>query len=216
MRITSLQPQVKNPDRVNVFVDEHFLLGASALVVLKMGLRVGHEITTEQVAQLQQEEAQQKAVDQALNYLSFRPRSREEVRRYLHRKETPPDLIAPVLERLDQLDLVNDRSFTSFWIESRERANPKGMQAIKNELRMKGIEREVIDEMVDDEQDEERALVAGRKKALTLLNRPEMDYQTFRTRLGPFLQRRGFQYAIITRTVRALWQELKDTTPEED
>ncbi len=215
MRITALEPQVNNPERINLYVDGHFLLGVNAEIVLKMGLQVEQELLPEQLEQLRSEDAEQQAVDRALNYLSFRPRSREEVRRYLRRKETPPEIIEAALARLDRLDFVNDRAFAEFWIETRGQFNPRGAHALKNELRMKGVEREVVDELVDDEQDEERALRAGRKKAMSLVNVPNMDYARFRNRLGSFLQRRGFGYDVTTRTVRALWEELKEEPEEE-
>jgi len=214
MRITALEPQVNNPERINLFVDGRFLLGVNAAIVLQMGLRLEQELLSDQLEQLRSEEAEQQAVDRALNYLSYRPRSREEVRRYLRRKETPPEIIEAALERLDRLDFVNDRTFAGFWIESREQFSPRGARALKNELRMKGVERDVVDELVDDKQDEERALRAGRKKAMSLVNVPNIDYATFRNRLGSFLQRRGFGYQVTTRTVRALWKELKEE-PEE-
>jgi regulatory protein len=213
MRITALQPQIKDPERLNLFVDNRFLMGISALVALQMHLKVGQELTPQQVELLRQEEALQQAVARALNYLSFRPRSREEVKRYLERKQTPLELIDRALERLEQLELINDQAFAEFWMESRARFNPKGAQAIKNELRQKGVTREVVDEIVDDEQDEERAHQAARKKAQMLVGQSGMDFKTFRLRLGSFLQRRGFSYEIATRTVRELWQEL---TEEED
>src|SRR6266446_4235897 len=147
MHITALEPQVNNPERVNLYVDGRFLLGVSAAIVLQMGLRLNQELRPDQLEQLRSEESEQQAVDRALNYLSFRPRSRE-----------------------------------------------------------------VVDELVDAEQDEERALRAGRKKAVSLVNIPHMDYATFRNRLGSFLQRRGFGYEIVSRTVRSLWKELR---PEE-
>lgn len=216
MRITSLQTQATNLERINVFADDQFLIGVNALIVLQLGLEVGQELSPAQLDQLRSEEALQKAVDRALNYLSFRPRSREEVRRYLRRKETPTELIGSVMERLDRLDLVNDRAFASFWIESREQFSPRGSHALKNELRMKGVEREVTDELVNDEKDEERALKAGEKKAFSLVRIPDIDYATFRTRLGSFLQRRGFGYEITTRTVRKLWQDLKEQEASDD
>lgn len=210
MRITALQPQATNPDRINIFVDDSFLMGANALIVLQMTLKVGQELSAAQVEQLRHDETLQQAVDRAYNYLSFRPRSREEVRRYLRRKETPPELIDAVLARLSHLNLINDHDFASFWIETREQFSPRGAQALKNELRMKGVEREVVDELVSNEQDDERALAAGRKKAFSLIRTPGIDFATFRTRLGSFLQRRGFSYAVATKTVKALWQELKE------
>jgi regulatory protein len=215
MRITALEPQTNNPERINLYVDGRFLLGVNAAIVLQLGLRLEQELSPSQLELLQSEEAEQRAVDRALNYLSYRPRSREEVRRYLRRKETLPEIIEAALARLDRLDFVNDRTFAGFWIESREQFSPRGARALKNELRMKGVERNVVDEMVNDEQDEERALRAGRKKAMALVNAPNIDYATFRNRLGSFLQRRGFGYQIATKTVRVLWKELK-AEPEEE
>lgn len=215
MRITALEPQMNNPDRINLFVDGRFFMGVNAVVVLQMGLRLEQELSPEQLEQLHSEEVEQRAVDRALNFLSYRPRSREEVRRYLRRKETPPEIIETALARLDRLDFVNDRTFAGFWIESREHFSPRGARALKNELRMKGVERDVVDELVKDEQDEERALRAGRKKAITLVKASNIDYATFRNRLGSFLQRRGFDYQIVTKTVRELWKELKEEPEQE-
>jgi regulatory protein len=207
MRITDLEPQANNPERVNVYVDGRFLLGIRAELAYKMGLHVEQELLPDQLEQLRSEEAEQQAVDRALNFLSYRPRSREEVRRYLRRKETPPEIIETALARLDRLDFVNDRDFASFWIENREQFSPRGSRALKNELRMKGVDREVVDELVNDEHDEERALQAGQKKADSLLRAPNMDFATFRNRLGSFLQRRGFGYDVTARVVKQLWRE---------
>lgn len=211
MRITALEPQANNPERVNVFVDGRFLMGVNAALVLQMALHVEQELSPEQLEQLRHDEAEQQAVDRALNFLGYRPRSREEVRRYLLRKQTPPEIIEAALARLDRLDFVNDRAFAGFWIENREQFSPRGARALKNELRLKGVDREVVDELVDEEQDEQRALLAGRKKALSLAHLPNMDYATFRTRLGSFLLRRGFGYEVVTRTVKALWREVMDS-----
>lgn len=215
MRITSLEQQAKNPDRVNLYLDGKFALGISAELMLKLGLHIDQELSPSDMEQIESEEARQQAVERAINYLSFRPRSQEEVRRYLRKKETPPDIIEAVLERLHRLDYLNDKSFASFWVENREQFNPRGSQALRNELRLKGVDREIVDEIVSDEQDAELALRAGRKKALLLLQSPGMDYAKFRNRLGGFLQRRGFSYEVVSRTVRALWEELKAEDSEE-
>ena len=210
MRITALEPQINDAERVNLYVDGHFLLGVNAAIVLQMDLHIEQELLPEQLEQLRSEEAEQQAVDRALNFLSYRPRSREEVRRYLRRKETPPDIIEAALARLDRLDFVDDRAFVEFWVENRDKFNPRGSRMLKNELRMKGVERDIVDELVDKDADEELALRAGRKKAISLLRLPNMDYPTFRNRLGAFLQRRGFGYEVVTHAVKALWQEVKD------
>jgi regulatory protein len=216
MKITALEPQANNAERMNLYVDGRFLLGVSAAVVLQMGLKLEQELSPAQLERLRSEEAAQQAVERAYNFLSYRPRSREEVRRYLRRKQTAPEIIDAAMERLDRLELVNDHEFASFWAENREQYSPRGARAIKNELRMKGVNREVVDEMISNEKDEEFALRAGRKKALSLLHNPAMDFMTFRTRLASFLQRRGFDYEIVARTVKVLWQELKPEDVIED
>src|SRR6266516_5721452 len=110
MKITALEPQANNAERINLFVDGRFLLGVNATVVLQMGLEQEQELSPAQLEQLRSEEALQQAVERAYNYLSYRPRSREEVRRYLRRKETPPAVIDAALARLERLDFVNDRT----------------------------------------------------------------------------------------------------------
>ncbi len=210
MRITAIEPQARDAERVNIYVDGRFLLGASAEVVARLDLEVEQELQPDQLEELHGEEALQQAVERAYNFLSYRPRSRVEVRRYLKRKETPPAIIEAALAKLDRLNLTNDEAFTTFWIENRAQFSPRGERALKNELRQKGVERDIVDELVDDEQDEELALRAGRKKAQSLARLPTMDLATFRTRLGSFLQRRGFGYAVVSRAVRMLWEETQE------
>lgn len=207
MQITALEPQAHQPERINLFLDGVFALGISAELMFKLGLHVEQELSAADFAQIQHEEACQQAVDLAINYLSFRPRSQIEVQRHLRKKNVAPEIIETVLERLKNLQYIDDRAFTSFWVENREQFNPRGSQGLRNELRMKGIERELLEELVTDEHDEELALRAAQKKAADLLQMPTMDYQTFRNRLGGFLQRRGFSYDVVTRTIRTLWQE---------
>ncbi|HLJ36547.1 MAG TPA: regulatory protein RecX [Ktedonobacteraceae bacterium] len=210
MKITAIETQARDAERVNIYVDGRFLLGASAEVVARLELEVEQELEPEQLEQLHGEEELQRAVERAYNFLSYRPRSRVEVRRYLKRKETPPAIIEAALAKLDRLNLTNDEAFTTFWIENRAQFSPRGERALKNELRQKGVERDIVDELVDDGQDEELALRAGRKKAQSLARLPGMDLATFRTRLGSFLQRRGFGYAVVSRAVRMLWEETQE------
>jgi regulatory protein len=224
MRITAIEPQVNRSEQVNLFVDGRLLMSIGVLVVERLGLRVGQELTLEQLAGLRREAALQEALDRALNYLSFRPRSREEVRRHLQRRGTPADLIAEVLERLQELKLVDDRAFASFWVEERDRFSPRGARALRSELRARGVAPEIAAEAIGEERaaereeqsEEARALRAGHRKAQTLLRSPTIDYATFRNRLGPFLVRRGFSYETARHAVQALWQELRASPPEDE
>ncbi|MBX5450709.1 regulatory protein RecX [Thermogemmatispora sp.] len=208
MQITAIEPLANKSELVNLFVDGHHLLTVSVLVVERLGLAVGQELSAEQLVRLRREAALQEALDRALNYLSFRPRSRQEVHHYLRRRGTAPDLIEAVLERLTELKLVDDRAFATFWVESRERFHPESAQALRSELRARGIAPEIAAEVVNQEDDEERALRAGRKKVQALLRgKAGKNYEAFRNQLGAFLLRRGFSYETAKRIVRQLWHE---------
>jgi regulatory protein len=118
-----------------------------------------------------------------------------------------------ILDRLQQLELLDDRQFADFWIENRERFSPRSARALGQELRQHGVARETVDEVSDPDRDEERALAAGRQRLRSVA---ALDYQAFRARLGGFLLRRGFSYGVVRVAVRTLWQESRGAAPEDD
>jgi regulatory protein len=216
MQITALEQQVHTSERINLFLDGAFALSISVALMFGLGLHVGQELSVEELEQLKEAEAVQQAIERAINYLSFRPRSQEEVRRNLRKKETPPEIIEQALAYLQERDYLNDRTFAAFWVENRGQYNPRGSQALRRELRLKGVEQEIVEEVVDREQDGALALRAAQKKARLLLQTPGMDYKTFRNRLGGFLQRRGFSYEAVSLAVRTLWEEARRDPPDEE
>jgi regulatory protein len=116
-------------------------------------------------------------------------------------------LVERILDRLELLELLDDRQFADFWVENRERFNPRGARALAQELRQRGVAGETIEQVSRPEDDEGRALAAGRRRLHAFSN---LSYQDFRVRLGQFLLRRGFDYDVIQRAIRQLWEEVGD------
>jgi regulatory protein len=218
MKITALEPQARAPNRYNLSLDGRFALGLDAAVVLAEGLSVGAELTEEDVERLCAREDERRLFDAAVRFLAPRPRSRAEVRRRLlrpHPKRTTPspEAVDRILDRLQHLELLDDRQFADFWIENRERFSPRSARALGQELRQHGVAHETVDEVSDPDRDEERALAAGRQR---LRGAAGLDYEAFRARLGGFLLRRGFSYSVVRAAVRTLWQESRGAAPEAD
>jgi len=71
--------------------------------------------------------------------LEVRPRSTEEVRRRLRDNGYRPDLVEGAVERLLALGYLDDAAFARSWVESRDRARPRGARALRDELRHKGV-----------------------------------------------------------------------------
>jgi regulatory protein len=84
-------------------------------------------------------------LEAAARYLEVRPRSVEEVRRRLRDAGYRDDLIDGAIERLAALGYLDDAAFARAWVESRDRARPRGARALRNELRRKGVPAEDVD-----------------------------------------------------------------------
>jgi regulatory protein len=201
--ITSVVIQARNPHRVNVHLDGTYAFALSLEVATQASLKQGVVLSDQQIGDLAAEDVWHKTYDATLNFLSYRPRSEDEVRRYLNKRKVPPDLIAKLIVRLKQSKLVDDEAFARFWVENRETFSPRSSRAMRAELRSKGIDNSTIEESVTGD-DSEAAYRAGLKKVRTL--RAD-DFETFRRKLLPFLQRRGFGYETAREAVNRLWRE---------
>jgi regulatory protein len=84
----------------------------------------------------------------AARFLELRSRSVDEMRRHLAAARYPADLIERAIVRLLELGMLDDRAFGRAWVESRDRARPRGEQALRRELGLKGLERDLIAELL--------------------------------------------------------------------
>jgi regulatory protein len=85
-------------------------------------------------------------VKAAARYLEQRSRSVSEVRRHLTEAQYPEALVTQAVDRLVDLGILDDEAFAAAWVESRDRGRPRGTAALRRELAMKGLDREIIEE----------------------------------------------------------------------
>ena len=137
MHITKLEYQKKTPGRVNIYVDGKFAVGISLDDVVKLGLFKDQEISSDFLNQIISQSEFGKALNLALNFLSFRPRSEFEVRQYLKRKKA--ENVDKIIDRLRELGQINDEEFTKWYLDQRKTFRPKGRRALQAELYKKGI-----------------------------------------------------------------------------
>jgi regulatory protein len=89
-------------------------------------------------------------------FLEARHRSVAEVRRKLTRLGYRADLVAGAVERLGELGYLDDDAFARSWVESRDRARPRGEHALRRELGQKGVDRTLVDAVLDDRREDSR------------------------------------------------------------
>ncbi|MCS7282210.1 MAG: RecX family transcriptional regulator [Anaerolineae bacterium] len=190
-RITALKVQKKNPNRVNVYLDGQFAFGLAAIEAAR--LRVGQVLSDEDIARLRQGDQVERAAERALDLLSYRPRSEAELRSRLE-EHYDEAALGEALERLRRGGLLDDREFARYWVENRFQYNPRGKSVLRQELRQKGLEDEIIEEALANYDEEQAASLAAQK----LLRRWKgAAPQLLRRRLTNALLRRGFPYSLV-------------------
>ncbi len=202
-KITALKYQKKNPDRVSVYLDGRFAFGLPAIVAAR--LKPGQSLSDAEIEALQAEGEEDKAYNRALNYLSYRPRSRHEIDTYLQKRGVLQEQIEGVVARLERAGLLDDEAFARFWVENRERFRPRGLRALRYELRIKGVSGEIIDRTLETVDAAESAYRSAEKKARQLRH---LDRQTFYRKMIAFLSRRGFAYEVAREATDRYWAEL--------
>jgi regulatory protein len=203
--VTDLTLQKRNKERLNIFLDGEYAF--SLTISIASGLSIGKILTPSDIDRLQTEDAFEKAKQSAYRYLSFRPRSTKEIERNLSRKGFDETTVERVINRLFELELVNDRTFAQYWIEQRETFKPRGHRALRHELYQKGIDREIVDSVLILVDEESAARRAGQKKVRLWSQLPRDD---FFKKMSSFLQRRGFNYEITRSVTNELWNTIEE------
>jgi len=146
----------------------------------------------------------QRCLDAAYQYLSYRPRSEGELRQRLYRRDFDDEVVEKVITKLKEQNLIDDFAFAHFWKDNRLSFKPKSKRLIRRELKDKKVAAEIIDEVTKDIDDECNAYKLGYSRMHALA---KLDYPDFYRRLSNYLSYRGFSYEIIKRTIALLWQE---------
>ncbi|MGB9883099.1 MAG: regulatory protein RecX [Microgenomates group bacterium] len=149
-------------------------------------------------------------LNKAYFYLKFRPRTEKELRQYLEKKIIKTNFsqedIEAVIEKLKEQDLINDKKFIDLYVKDRVALKPKGIRVLKQELMVKGISPQLIDEYFSQNQINEKELIKKilEKKLDRLKN---VDYQKKYEKLLSFLIRRGFDFQVAKKAIEELFKK---------
>lgn len=200
MKITALKIQVRDKNRVNVFVDGKYHFSLDITQVADLGIAVNKEYTEEQLTELENESQFGKLYTRSLEYVLTRPRSQREMRDYLYRKTrdtrtkddgikkgVSKELTERVFTRLVDKGYLDDEKFAHFWIENRNLRKGISHRKLQAELAAKGVDRSIVDRMLEqgERSDSEEILKIIAKKA---------KHYDDEQKLMAYLLRQGFSY----------------------
>jgi len=210
MKITALKTQVRDKNRINVSVDGKYRLSLDMMQVIELGLRVGHELTEEELLSIEEESQYGKLYMRALEYVFMRPRSMREMRDYLYRKTrdtrtktgdirkgVSTELTVRVFDKLLDKGYLNDEKFAHFWVENRNLRKGSSLRKLQSELSAKGVAPDIIEKIFNESErsdtEEIRKVVAKKAKRYD-------DPQ----KLVAYLARQGFRYDDIKDALQEL------------
>jgi regulatory protein len=200
--VTALQPQRRDPQRVNVHVNGAFCCGAAYEAVHAERLRVGEPVTAEALARIRAADERWRAKQSALSLLAARPRARRELADRLRAKQFGSAAVEWAVGEAERLGLLDDAAFAESWVRDRLRLKPRGSRALVAELTRKGVASDVAHRAVErtlHEQGVGDAALCTHAATKWLLRHGPLgdagDAQHNRRilrRLSAFLQRRGY------------------------
>jgi regulatory protein len=132
----------------------------------------------------------------AIRFIDYAARSRAEVGRRLAKAGYDEELIEAVVNDLQRAGLLDDEEFSRQWVESRARSKKLGRARLASELRMKGVEKETVEEALT-ELDPEQELAAALALTEKRIGSDSIADPAVRRRLAGYLQRRGYKWETV-------------------
>lgn len=144
----------------------------------------------------------------AIRLLTFRPRSKEELKKLLLDRDYSLNEVEQVIIRLLELEYLDDVKFMESWCNYRQDISPRSRRYVKRELFMKGISADDLEEHFDNFYTEENELNSLKniiEKKLVKVNMMEMasDQKGFR-KIYSALLRKGFNHSSIMEMLNRL------------
>ncbi|GAA2113144.1 regulatory protein RecX [Nocardioides bigeumensis] len=151
-----------------------------------------------------------------LDQLTGRARTRRELADKLSARNVPDDLAQALLDRFEEVGLVDDEAFAKAWVADRQRARGLAPRAIAQELRRKGVDDEVAREALDELTGESQAEAARTLVRRKLRSTRGLDTTVATRRLVGMLARKGYPASLAFRIVKdELGADLEDAGIDE-
>lgn len=213
--VTKMTPGVRDPNRVNIFLDGHFAFSLDVTQVVEAGIKIGYHVTTKRLEELRQMSEFGKLYQRTLEWVLTRPHSVRETRDYLRRRqikrrqlnrqrareekrplaEIEDDVMQLVIARLIEKKYLNDQKFAEFYVENRYVRRGISHKRLRMELQKKGVSSDLISaamaKVQRDEGEEIFKVIAKKRKKYN-------DFQ-----LVGYLVRQGFNFQQAKEAVEA-------------
>jgi len=214
--LTRMEVQAHDADRISLFLDDTFAFGIHTDLVLSFGLKKGQRLTVGEQRALIEADQPLRARQKALRLLATKPRTEHEIKERLTEEGISPRSQQEVLVWLRERTFVDDEAYAKMYVESRMLSGKLGSRRVADELRRKGIDRAIIEDILREENDtreDDSGLLALAQHRWDQLHR-EGDLRKRSKKVYDFLIRRGFSFDEAREALRDIERDAVD--PEDE
>jgi regulatory protein len=191
MKITAIRQQIRNAERVSVYLDGKYSFSLSLSQLVNEKLVIGAELDDDRIAELKEASQNEKLRMKAMNWVLLRPRSVRELELYLKRKESDRKSDGQwIIDDFVSRGWVDDEQFARWWIERSSRQK-KSLSFLRAELTGKGVSRDIIGSVLAEKNDEAALF------NLILKLRMKSKYKD-EAKLARYLVTKGFRYSSVS------------------
>ncbi len=198
-KITDIKVKKNNIKRKKIYIDHELFIELDDTIINDLNLYIGKTITDNLIDTIQQKETLNRAKNDSIRFLSYRPRTEWEMTNKLQNKSYQTGIVDKTMQWLKDNKLIDDREFCLMWIKDRINNKPMGKLKLKKDLYNKGIDTELIENTIHSffEKDKDEL-----ELAYQLIDKKKDSFQSKNIPLEPkkvisLLKSRGFSYQII-------------------
>lgn len=195
--ISKISRQKNNKERYNIYLNEQYSFSVDESTLIKFGLTKGKVIDQFEIDEITYEDEIAKAFNSALHFLSFQMRSEHEVKKKLLEKGYGESVVLEAIQKLHKLGFLNDETYSKALLETKKKMQKKGPYAIKEDLRKKGIEKDLQDKVLSTfTYDEQKQLAKELAEKTIKLNSKKTPSQ-IKQKIQETLIRKGYSFSIV-------------------
>ena len=205
-KITKIEYQKNNKNRVNIYLDDSFAFGIDINIMVKYSLSKNMELKEDFIEEILMAEEEINVYNYALSVLSRTFKSEKQLRDKLNEKGYDGQFVDNTIIKLKEKKYLDDERYSEILINNKINISKYGKRRVREALYHKGINREIIDEKLSciSEDDElERALSLGSKKLRTI----KKDDERRSIKLSNYLVNKGFEFETVKKAVVTLLKQ---------
>ena len=207
MLLTAAEPRRKS--LTQLYLDGEAAVKIDTEIFVRSGLKPGDELTDEELHELIRASDARRAKEKALYLLEHRSHSKKELTDKIARTAASREAAQAAADRMEELGLLNDEAYARDLARELFTRRRFGKARVRQELRLKGIDSVLIDELLEEYSDENMALENIRAVLSKKYSGWEEDEKICR-RAFAALQRLGYSYDLIRQAMR------RAMSPEDD